>query len=264
MKDSPIYLSNFKTYLDDFMNFDRELNIAKIDPFMCNGLMVKGKEEIKKIGFGVSASLSLFKLAKDQNCDIIIVHHSFNQPSYNRFDEIFQERINFLLKNNLSLFGLHFLLDAHPEVGNNVEILKAIGAKPVKPYLHRGDPWGWIGEFSETIPFSTIDKTIRPYLSQRSISYPFGPEKVKRVVALSGKGAPMASDYQDLLDKKIDLYITGEIHEWNRELFRETDISCIAGGHYHTEKFGVQALMTKIKERFTNLQVEWLELENEV
>ena len=122
-----ITLNQLHTYLDEYLMFDKKLDIEKIDPHMTNGLMVKGKEEIKKIGFGVSASLSFFERAKEHFYDALIVHHSFNFPPSNRFDRIYQERISYLIKNNTSLFGYHFLLDAHPEIGNNVEILKKIG-----------------------------------------------------------------------------------------------------------------------------------------
>lgn len=259
-----IHLSQLQFYLKDYLNYDKKLNVAKIDPYMTNGLMVGGSEDIKRIGFGVSASLSLFAKAKKSDCDAIIVHHSFNQPPYNRYDKIFQERISYLLKNNISLFGFHFLLDAHPEVGNNVQILKTISAQPTKPYLHQGEPWGWIGDYGLDMDLGKIETALLPSLSKRSITYHYGPHHIKKVVALSGKGAPSASDMQFLIDNHIDLFITGEIHEWNRELFREAGINCIAGGHYATERFGVSALRDNIKSHFKDIEADWLEVENEI
>lgn len=259
-----ITLPNLQTYLDNYLYFDKKLDITRIDSYMTNGLMVKGKENVKKIGFGVSASLSLFQKAKEVKCDVIIVHHSFNLPSYNRYDVIFQNRIGFLIKNEISLFGYHFLLDAHPEVGHNVEIIKTIEAKPTKQYLHKGNPWGWIGEFVNKIDFSNIENILKPHLSNNAIFYPFGNRIVKKVVVVSGMGAPVPSVMHDLIEEEIDLFITGEVHEWNRELFREAKINFIAGGHYHTEKFGVKALMEKVENNFPDVEVEWLEIENEV
>lgn len=257
-------LTEINTFLDNYLFFDRTLDLTKIDPYMTNGLMVKGREEVKKIGFGVSASLALFEKASDAHCDVLIVHHSFNLPSYNRYDVIFQNRIAYLFKNEMSLFGYHFLLDAHPEVGNNVQILKTIGANPINAYLHRSSPWGWVGEFEKQTKLIDIEEKLKPYLSPRTIIYKFGSQEIKRVVAISGKGAPIASDMQYLIDEKIDLYITGEAHEWNREMFREAKINFIAGGHYHTEKFGVKALMEKVKNNFPEVRTNWLELNNDV
>src|SRR3989338_10612307 len=106
-----IKLTELQQYLDNFLNFDRKLDITRIDHHMTNGLMVKGRSEVKKIGFGVSASMSLFEKSLNAKCDVVIVHHSFNLPSHNRYDELFQNRIGFLVKNEISLFGFHFLLD---------------------------------------------------------------------------------------------------------------------------------------------------------
>lgn len=259
-----ITLNRLQEFLDDYLYFDKKQDLPKIDPYMTNGLMVRGKEEIRKVGFGVSASLELFRKAKEGSCDVVIVHHSFNFPPFNRHDEIFQNRFGYLIKNEISLFGYHFLLDAHPVVGNNVQILKTIGAKPLKSFIHHGNPWGWIGELKIEEELDSVEKKLKPFLSGRSVIYPFGNKKIKRVVAVSGKGAPIASSMQNLRDEQIDLYITGEVHEWNRELFREAKINFIAGGHYATETIGVKALMEKIKKQFPVLDVVWLEVYNEI
>lgn len=259
-----ITLSKLQNYLDGYLHFDEKLDPAKIDPIMANGLMIKGRKDLEKIGFGVSASLSLFQKAKGLDCDCLVVHHSFNFPSVNHYDSIFQNRIAFLLNNNISLFGYHFLLDAHPEIGNNVEIINSIGAKTTLPFFHRGDPWGWIGEYRTDRRLEEIIHILKPYLSSDTAIYSFGPKSIKRIVACSGKGAPTPTEMQELIEKKIDLYITGEVHEWNRELFREAKINFIAGGHYHTEVFGIKALMEKVKKEFPEVKVEWLDLENTV
>lgn len=259
-----IQLSLLKTFLDDYLCFDNKLDLVKIDPYMANGLFIQGKNLITKIGFGVSASLALFNQAKQANCEAIIVHHAFNLPSYPRYDKIFQQRFGFLVKNEISLFGYHFLLDAHPKIGNNVEILKIIGAKPIQPFFIQGNPWGWIGELKKEEELAFVEKKLKSYLSKRSIYYRFGRKKIKRIVALSGKGAPSSLSMQELILKGIDLYITGEVHEWNRELFKEAEINFIAGGHYSTEVFGIKALMVKIKKKFPQILVEWFDLYNEV
>jgi putative NIF3 family GTP cyclohydrolase 1 type 2 len=57
--------------------------------------------------------------------------------------------------------------------------------------------------------------------------------------------------------------MTGEPHEWNRDLFREAGISLFAGGGYNTEKLGVLALGEVIRREF-DVEVEFLDLPNEV
>ena len=259
-----ILFEELQEYLDNLMNFDPKLDPQIIDPYMTNGLLVKGTEKIEKIGFAVSASIEVFKQAKQNNCRVLIVHHTFPLPANNNFDEIFHKRYSYLVKNEISLFGYHFLLDAHPQIGNNVSILKTVGANPTTPYLHRGDPWGFKGKFVSPVKFSEIKNILTPHLSPRSIFYEFGTESIKNVVAVSGMGAPNSVDMNNLIKEKIGLFITGEVHEWNRELFREAGINFIAGGHYHTEMFGIKALMEKIKKDLPQISPVWLDLTNEV
>jgi dinuclear metal center YbgI/SA1388 family protein len=239
-------------------------SVEKIDPYMTNGLMVKGKDEIAKIGFGVSASLELFKKAKREGCDAIITHHSFNIPTINGYDAIFHKRIEFLIKNEISLFGFHFLLDWHPVLGNNAQILQKLNTKPKNPYLLHGYPWGWVAELDTPKTPGEILEILKPFLSKtRTIMYDYGSKKIKKIVVVSGKGAPHAGDMKLLIDSGIDLYITGEVHEWNRELFREAGINFLAGGHYHTEVFGLKALMEEVKKNL-DIEVVWLSLTNDV
>lgn len=270
-----ITLKQIQDFFESYLSFDPKIDLSRIDPYMTNGLLVKGKEEIHTIGFGVSASIALFEKAKEVGCDALIVHHSFNLPPFNRYDQVFQNRLGFLIQNGISLFGYHFLLDAHPEIGNNAQILKTIGAEPVEPYYLHGEPWGWIGEYGGNDPpspeatarqwgFEDIQKKLLPHLSKRTIIYNVGPKHVKRIAAVSGKGAPSGGGMQELLDKKIDLYITGEAHEWNRELFREAGIHFIAGGHYATEVFGVKALMEKTAQKFSDAKTVWLDVPNDI
>jgi putative NIF3 family GTP cyclohydrolase 1 type 2 len=93
--------------------------------------------------------------------------------------------------------------------------------------------------------------------------YDFGPKKINKVVAVSGRGTPVPTDVQYLIDNQVDLFITGEDSEWVREIFREAKINYLAGGHYHTERFGVLALEKLIKEKLS-VETEFIELLNDV
>ncbi len=57
----------------DFIN--GYLDSGKIKDASQNGLQIEGGAEVKKIAFGVSASLELFERAAASGADMIIVHH---------------------------------------------------------------------------------------------------------------------------------------------------------------------------------------------
>lgn len=228
-----------------------------------NGFQTRGSDQITKIGFGVSASMELFRLAKEEGCQAIIVHHGLNVEKRN-LDVLSYQRFAYLIQNDISLWGGHFVLDAHPVLGNNAQILKTIGAKRTAGYpYHNSAPWGAVGEFSQASSLESILDALKGKLSPNTITYDFGPKEVKKVVAMSGKGAPRHTDMQWLIDNDVDLYMTGEAHEWNREFFREAGIHFIAGGHYHTEMFGLKAVQKHISQEW-DIATAWLDLENSV
>src|SRR3989339_38087 len=97
-------LKGLTEFLNDLMFYDKKLPVSNFDPHMANGLVYKSEEKISKIGFGVSASIELFKTAKKSGCQALIVHHAFNYPPHVTYDKLFQDRYSYLVKNNLSLF----------------------------------------------------------------------------------------------------------------------------------------------------------------
>lgn len=230
-----------------------------------NGLQTRGKEQVTRVGFGVSASLELFRLAKKQHCDAVIVHHGIDIDK-TKLHQLTYERLAWLIQNKISLWSAHFTLDAHPVLGNNAQILKTAGVQRTEPYSMLGDegaPWGRVGFWPNGVRREALLHQLLPRFSPRTTAYHFGPSIVKKAVCVSGKGAPYGQDMDWLIENHVDLYITGEVHEWNREFFREAQINFIAGGHYHTEMFGVQALQQWV-EKHLHVKTAWLDLQNDI
>ncbi len=254
-----ILLNDLMAFLNQYMG-DAEA-AAGIDQHMANGLQVRGRDKVQTIVTGVSASLRFFKEAVALDADALIVHHSLNMPASIHFDTIFSHRLRYLWDHDLSLIGYHYLLDSHPEIGNNAQIIKALGGHLAQPYPPDG--WGWVGEIEGGADRDALLARCTDLFSQQGVQYPFGPERVRRVVAVSGAGAPGPSQMEWLIQHQIDLFITGEPREWNRELFREAGINFVAAGHYHTERIGIQALSDVLQRRL-DVTVKFLDLPNSV
>jgi dinuclear metal center YbgI/SA1388 family protein len=234
---------------------------ARIDEFMANGLQVRGREEVHTIVTGVSASLRFFEEAVALGADALIVHHALNMPASIHFDRIFSQRLRYLWEHELSLIGYHYLLDSHPEIGNNAQIIKALGGHLVEPYPPDG--WGWVGEIEGGAERDALLTRCTHLFSQPGVQYPFGRDRVQTMVVVSGAGAPGTDEMEWLNQHQIDLFVTGEPREWNRELFREAGISFVAAGHYHTERIGIQALSDVLRSRL-DVDVRFLDLPNSV
>ncbi|MFH1426507.1 MAG: Nif3-like dinuclear metal center hexameric protein [Candidatus Kerfeldbacteria bacterium] len=226
---------------------------------LSNGLQSRGKDEIQTIGFGVSANMKLFEMAKKAGCDAIVVHHGINMQAPN-LDRLSYERLAYLIKNDITLWSSHFLLDAHPELGHPAQIIKLLDGRRTEAYLSDGAPWGSVGELQNGSTLESVVATLKPHFSERTVVYDDGPDEVKRIVVATGAGAPYSSGMDELMDKGIDLFITGEAREWNRDLFREAGIHFIAGGHYHSEAFGVRAVQKEAEK--WGLNTLWLDAEN--
>ncbi len=256
-----VKLSNLMAFLTDYMGYHD--GVPKIDGYLANGLQVAGAEEIHKIATGVSANMRFFRAAMDTGAQAMLVHHSLNPPAsvYFERDRIFTTRLKFLWENNLTLIGYHYLLDSHPEIGHNVSIIKSLGGTPLEPYGHDG--WGWLGEFSAGADRDTLLAKCRELFQSNGVYYPFGAKTVRRVVSLSGSGAPRPSDYDWLIANGIDLFITGEPREWNQELCREAGISMVAAGHYNTEIIGLTELSKIIQSKF-DVEIEFVDIPNVV
>ena len=84
--------------------------------------------DIKKIVTGVTASMALLKAAQSVNADAIVVHHGYFWRNENPcLVGIKQQRLKFLLENDLNLIAYHLPLDAHPELGNNIQLAQHLG-----------------------------------------------------------------------------------------------------------------------------------------
>ncbi|RME44156.1 MAG: Nif3-like dinuclear metal center hexameric protein [Caldilineae bacterium] len=256
-----VLLDDLIAFLNDFMGYSDD--VPRIDSYLPNGLQVAGAPEIHKIATGVSANRQLFERAVAAGAQAVLVHHGMNPPSSVHFhaDRVFTARLKYLWAHNLSLIGYHYLLDRHPQVGHNACIIRALGGEPLEPYGKDG--WGWLGEIEGGGDRDALLAKCRDLFQGNGVYYPFGAPTVRRIVSLAGSGAPRPGDYEWLTTHAVDLFITGEPREWNRELCREAGISMVAGGHYNTEIIGLHELSRVIRQHF-DVDIEFIDLPNEV
>ncbi len=96
-----------------------------------NGLQVEGRERIRHIVTGVTASQALLEAAVAQEADAILVHHGwFWKNEDPRIRGPRRRRIGTLLAADISLFAYHLPLDAHPEWGNNAQLARVMDWAP--------------------------------------------------------------------------------------------------------------------------------------
>ncbi len=244
---------------DDVLQFwNTYLEVASIPDASRNGLQVQGKDVVHKIVFGVSASLELFQKAQQAGADLVCVHHGLLWGHEQPLAGIFGERVRFLMQHNMGLAAYHLPLDKHSKIGHNACLMRALHATQVKPFATYHDVTiGYEGKLT-SVPLKKVVSTLENFAHTQASVLAFGPQKIKRVGIVSGGAYSMLPQ---AIDHKLDLYVTGILDEPAYEWCREGKINCIALGHYHSEKCGIEALCKLTAQKF-NVKTQFIDIEN--
>jgi len=244
---------------DILADLDALLEPSRFEDYGPNGLQVPGAAQVETVATGVSANLELFDRAASENAQLLIVHHGlFWGTSPGPIDSPLKRRLKILFDGDIGLAAYHLPLDAHPELGNNALIAKALGATSLEPFaLHHGEPIGFIATLSggggdnasedEGTSAQALFTRVRELTARDPLVFDAGPPTIRRLAIVSGGGA----DYiADAIAAGADALLTGEPVERVMSTARESGIHFIAAGHYATETFGVKALGEHIAQRF--------------
>jgi len=227
---------------------DETLRTAEIEDRSVNGLQVEGAAEISKIGLVVDACLIAYEKALANGCQMVIAHHGIIWDGIKSVRGPMARQLEFLLKNKINLYASHLPLDLHPTLGNNAQIAKAMGLKGLRPFgVYRGDNIGFEGVFSRSVTLQYVSDALKKAYGGPVTALPFGPQKIRRAAVVSGGGTACLPE---AIEKKIDIFITGEPKHDDHHLAIEGKINVVCGGHYHTEKPGVKALGEFLSKKF--------------
>ena len=236
---------------------------ALVKDEIANGVQWLGQENISKVALGVSANEEFLKAAVKAGTNFCIFHHGLDTRVWkSRYPLFSQKRLKIIVENKLTVMGLHYALDSHPEIGNNAVIIKLLGAKIKEPLF---DEWGYTAQFNQAQDVKELLKKCEQLLKRKLFTVLAGPEKITTIGVVSGRGTPDMAELAEMEAKGVELYISGETSEWIVHQMKESEINYFCGGHYATEVFGVQKLGKKIKEKFiNNLEVEFIDIPNEI
>lgn len=236
-------LSTIVSYLNTYLSIDA------YNDGIWNGLQIEGKQEIKKVVCAVDAGLETFQRTVTASGDLLIVHHGHFLKSINPSLVGWQKkRLAPLLEQNISLYAAHLPLDAHPEVGNNTQLFKIIGAVPEMPFAsYEGKHISWVGSLAQAQNITIITGLLNNILATTCKVLPFGPSVIKRVAICSGGGGYKL--FSQAVEAGVDLYITGDTIEIYH-LAKDAGINVIFAGHYATETLGVKALGKHVAAQF--------------
>ncbi|WP_373096554.1 Nif3-like dinuclear metal center hexameric protein [Zhongshania sp.] len=242
------------------MAADSLLSPQSFNDYCPNGLQVAGGSEVRRIVSGVTASQALIEAAIEAEADAIIVHHGYfwrgEDPCVVGMK---RRRLALLLKHDISLIAYHLPLDAHPELGNNIQLAKKLGIT-VQGGLEPNNPRsvGNVGILSAPQAAQHFADHVAKVLGRRPLLELGHNRPIARIGWCTG-GAQSYIDKAAALG--LDAYLSGEVSEPTILAARELGITYIGAGHHATERYGVQALAAALATQF-DLHHQFIDIDN--
>ena len=241
---------------------DKLLKPDRFNDYCPNGLQVQGRDDISQLVSGVTASQALIDRAVECGADAILVHHGFfwkgEDPCITGMK---YKRIKALLDHGISLIAYHLPLDAHPELGNNIQLAKLLGIT-VTDGLEPGNPnsVGNIGHLETVLSADEFNQRVSVCLGRESLLIPGGEHPIKTIGWCTGAAQGYIEQAATL---GLDAYLSGEISEPTVHSARELGIHYMAAGHHATERYGVQAVGKYLADEFA-LDHHFIDCDNPV
>jgi dinuclear metal center YbgI/SA1388 family protein len=167
------------------------------------------------------------------------------------------QRIKTLICGDCGLYGAHIPLDAHPEVGNNIQLARLAGLENIQPWGdHRGDIVGFIGDLPAPVSLAELNARLEAHIGTGNRVHTADGGMAWRVAVLSGFGVDFAAQ---AVTAGADTLITGETSHTFFHPVAEQNLNVIYGGHYNTETVGLKALAEKLASQF-DIQTVFIDL----
>jgi dinuclear metal center YbgI/SA1388 family protein len=219
-----------------------------------NGLQVTHNKLVKRVGWAVDADLESIRMAGKEKVDFLIVHHGLFWGSSALDRKIRAKRIREAKRLGVAIYSSHLPLDAHPDLGNSIGLLRALGLGEAErePFgVAMGRAIGWKVQGGRW-KLRDLVKRVALLRSQprRSRGGSFeglasrvkvieaGPKICRRIGIVTGG----FGDLDQVVQARLDTLITGEADYPTEVKAKELGINLILGGHRETEVFGVRAL----------------------
>jgi putative NIF3 family GTP cyclohydrolase 1 type 2 len=140
----------------------------------------------------------------------------------------------------VAIYSSHLPLDGHPELGNSIGLLRALGLGDSKRKafgVAMGRAIGWKVEGGRWKLRDLAKRLIR-VTGRKAVLVGRGPKVCQRIGIVTGG----FGDLDQVVKAGLDTLITGEADYPTEVKAKELGINLILGGHRETEVFGVRAL----------------------
>jgi dinuclear metal center YbgI/SA1388 family protein len=229
---------------------DRILETKKFRdyPGAKNGLQVIHGRQVKKIGWAVDADLESIGKAGKAKVDFLIVHHGLFWGSSAIDRKMRVKRIQEAKRLGVAIYSSHLPLDAHPELGNSIGLLRALSLEKWKRKRFGKAMGREIGYKMEggRMRLGELVSRVSRASGRKAMLLGRGPKICRRIGIVTGG----FGDLDQVVNARMDTLITGEADYPTEVKAKELGINLILGGHRETEVFGVRL----ISDYFRNIK----------
>lgn len=239
---------------------DQLLQVSSFSDYCPNGLQVDaGVPEVTTLVSGVTACQALIDRAVELEAELLLVHHGFfwrgeAQP----LTGIKGSRVRRLMCSGTSLLAYHLPLDAHPELGNNRGLGRALGVDGSP--LEGSDGLLWLADLDQELSCRELAGRVAIQLQREPLHLGGGRGGIRRLAWCTGAAQGMI---EQAAAAGADAFISGEASEQSQHLAAELGIHYFSAGHHATERFGPRALGEHLAERFS-LRHHFVDIDNPV
>ena len=221
---------------------DRILQTKKFRdyPGAKNGLQVSHNRIVKKIGWAVDADMESIRKAGKEKVDFLIAHHGIFWGSSALDRKMRSKRIQEAKRLGVAIYSSHLPLDAHPELGNSIGLLRALGlgdSRRKQFGIAMGRAIGWKVKGGRWKLRDLVNRMTR-VTGRKAVVLGGGPKTCRRIGIVTGG----FGDLDQVVQARLDTLITGEADYPTEVKAKELGINLILGGHRETEVFGVREL----------------------
>ncbi len=244
-------LTELVQYLNSLLKNDEIKDVS------LNGLQIQNSGNVNKIAIAVDASFASIEEAIKQNVQLLLVHHGLFWKDSVAITGTMYDRVRTCIQNDLALYASHLPLDMHPELGNNAQIQQVLGWPVVGGFGdYHGQIIGTEARLDKPVSFESLVSDFQRKLNYAPLSWNFGRKEVQSIGYVSGRASDLL---HEAIEKKLDVFVTGESRHEDYWVAKEAGINVIFGGHYATETLGVKAVGKHLEETF-GLETSFIDL----
>lgn len=212
-----------------------------------NGLQLENSGEIRRIVAAVDSHEKVIASAAKEKHSLLLVHHGLGWKPPFPLTGVHGRKVRCAYEGDLAVFSSHLPLDAHPEIGNNALLARALGLRQLHPcFPYQGRCVGWMGRLNRSL--DQLEARINQLYPLPCTVLRGGGHHVEKVAVVTGSAG--SASVSELLATGCDTLVTGEgpHHTYGDAL--EAGVNVIHAGHYQTEMAGLQALAAHLSQKF--------------